>query len=88
MAAEQGAREFLSASPEASEALGHYVESVGFLLADPDILWTTAEKKKVRAWLRDLEAVRLSEIDDVPVQHLAHLLHGLRLIDSNAGRLQ
>ena len=73
---------------EASEALGHYVESLGFLLADQDVNWTTAEKIKIRAWLRDLEMNRLAEIDDAPVQHLAHLLRGLRRIEANADRLQ
>jgi len=73
---------------EASEALGHYVESLSLLLADPDVTRTTAEKTKVCTWLRDLEAVRLADIDEAPVQHLAHLLRGLAQIEANAARLQ
>lgn len=73
---------------EASEALGHYVESVGFLLAEPRIIWTESERTKLIAWLRDLEEVRLREIEEAPVQHLAHLLRGLDRIESNADRLR
>lgn len=72
----------------ASEALSHYVESLGFLLAEPGIRWTKTEKEKVLAWLRDLETVRLVEIDKAPLQHLAHLLRGLRRIEANADRLR
>lgn len=73
---------------EASEALSHYVESLGFLLAEPDVSWTQAEKSRVRAWLRSLERDGLAEIDEVPVQHLAHLLRGLRRVEANANRLR
>ena len=73
---------------QASEALGHYVESLGLLLAEPDVTWTNAEQAKVCAWLRDLETARLAAVDAVPVQHLAHLLRGLTLIEANATRLQ
>jgi hypothetical protein len=73
---------------EASEALGHYVESLGLLLAEPGVTWTKAERAKVCSWLRDLETVRLAEIDDAPVQHLAHLRRGLAQIHANAARLE
>ena len=73
---------------DASEALGHYVESLGFLLAEPAVTWTRIEKRKVREWLRDLETVRLIEIDNAPVEHLAHLLPGLVRIEANAARLR
>ena len=73
---------------EASEALGHYVESLSFLLAEPGIAWTKAEKEKVRAWLEDLETVRLVDVRQAPVQHLAHLTRGLERIEANADRLQ
>lgn len=73
---------------DASEALSHYVESLGFLLAEPDISWTKAEKEKVRMWLHDVATVRLTEISDVPLQHLAHLHRGLTRIEANADRLQ
>jgi hypothetical protein len=72
---------------DASEALGHYVESLGFLLAESDVAWSKAEKAKVLEWLRELETVRFREIDGVPVQHLSHLLLGLRSVESNAARL-
>ena len=73
---------------EASEALGHYVESLGLLLAEPGVSWTNADKTKVCAWLRDLETARLAEVDAVPVQHLAHLVSGLTQIEANKDRLQ
>ena len=72
---------------DASEALGHYVESLGFLLAESDVAWSKAEKAKVLEWLRELETVRFREIDGVPLQHLSHLLLGLRSVESNAARL-
>jgi len=72
----------------ASEALGHYVESLGLLLAEPGVSWTKADKTKVCAWLRDLETARLAEVDAVPVQHLAHLVSGLTQIEANKDRLQ
>jgi hypothetical protein len=73
---------------EVSEALGHYVESVGFLLAEPDIVWSKTEKTKIRRWLRDRGRVLLDGVDEAPVQHLAHLLRGLARIEANAARLQ
>ena len=71
---------------EASEALCHYVDSLGVLMAEPDVTWTSEEEARVRAWLRDVEAVRLAGIDDVPVRHLTHLVRGLVRIEENAGR--
>jgi hypothetical protein len=73
---------------EASEALGHYAESLGLLLAEPGITWTPSDERKVRAWLQELEEVRLAEIGEVPPQHLAHLVRGLALIEANADRLE
>ena len=64
------------------------MESLGVLVSDPGVTWTKAEKAKVWAWLQDLETVRLSDISEVPVQHLSHLLRGLRLIEAGAARLQ
>jgi hypothetical protein len=72
----------------ASEALGHYVESIGFLLAEADVAWSRAERAKVLRWLRKLETEWFREIDGVPVQHLSHLLHGMRFVESNAARLR
>jgi hypothetical protein len=73
---------------EASEALGHYVESLGLLLSGPDIAWSDDEKQQVRDWLEDLETNRLREVEGLPVRHLAHLVRGLRLVEENAARLQ
>ncbi|MFP8875120.1 MAG: hypothetical protein VCB42_11500, partial [Myxococcota bacterium] len=73
---------------EVSEVLGHATESLGLLLAEPAVQWSPAEKAQVRAWLAELETVRLAEIDDVPLQHLAHLRRGLFLIETHAERLQ
>jgi hypothetical protein len=73
---------------EASEALGHYVESLGLLLTEPNIAWSDDEKRQVRDWLDDLETKRLREVEGLPVRHLAHLARGLRLVEENAARLQ
>jgi len=72
---------------EASEAIGHYVESLGFLLAEPGVSWTKPEQAKVCAWIRDLETVRLTQLGEAPVQHLAHLRRGLAKIEANAARM-
>jgi hypothetical protein len=73
---------------EASEALSHYVDSLGFLVADPNVTWTKPEKTQVRAWLGDLETSRQIRINTAPMQHLAHLLRGLERIVAHAERLQ
>jgi len=73
---------------EASEALGHYADSLGFLLAEPRIEWSSAEKRQVLEWLADLEAERFATLDDIPYQHLAHLLRGLRAVESHRARLR
>ena len=64
------------------------MESLGRLLAKSGVTWTRPEKTRVRAWLRELETNWFLELDDVPAQHLAHLLRGLRLVSSNADRLR
>jgi len=46
---------------EVSEALGHYVESLGVLLAEPDVTWTKPEQAKLCAWIQDIEANRLTQ---------------------------
>lgn len=73
---------------EVSEVLGHTAESLGLLLSEPAVDWSPAEKAQVRAWLTELETVQLVELDEVPLQHLAHLRRGLFLIDAHADRLQ
>ena len=59
-----------------------------FLMADPAVTWTPSDETRVRAWLQDLEMVRLVELDTAPVQHVTHLLRGLKRIEANAGRLR
>jgi hypothetical protein len=72
---------------DGSEALAHYVESLGVLLADPSVSWKTIEKEQVKAWLLRLERDSFRDLGAVPLQHQAHLLRGLRLIDTHRDRL-
>ncbi|MGH0034163.1 MAG: hypothetical protein ACQGVK_03960 [Myxococcota bacterium] len=72
---------------EDSEALGHYAESLGLLLAEPDLEWSEDERRRVRGWLEDLETRRLRDVEAVPVQHLSHLVRGLRLVEEHADKL-
>jgi hypothetical protein len=70
-----------------SEAQAHYVESLGVLLADPSVGWQTDEKQQVKAWLLRLDRDSFQNLDAVPLEHQAHLLRGLRLIDAHRDRL-
>jgi hypothetical protein len=70
---------------EASEALGHYVESLGTLLAEPGVTFTVAEMMTVRRWLRELETNWLTDIGEVPLEHLTHLRRGLARIEATTG---
>jgi hypothetical protein len=70
-----------------AEALGHYAESLGLLLREPSVQWSTSERRQVRTWLRDLEAGGYFG-PETPINYVAHLLRGLRLIDDGAGKLQ
>lgn len=71
-----------------SEVLGHHAESLGRLLATPDIAWQPDEKRWVRAWLAALELEHFRELDGIPLQHLSHLLLGLRLTAENGEKLE
>ena len=62
------------------ERLVHYVESLGWLLADPDVVWTADDGARARAWLRKLEDERFADLAGVEAAHLTHLLKGLRAI--------
>jgi hypothetical protein len=73
---------------DGSEALAHYVESLGVLLADPRIHWRGDEKRRLTTWLRRLERDRIRELDHLPLQHQSHLLRGLRLIAAHRDRLE
>jgi hypothetical protein len=68
------------------EALAHYAESLGLLLADPRVAWRPEERGRVRDWLGALER-RLPDLDAAPLAELAHLLRGLRLVDEHRTRL-
>ncbi|MCP3984537.1 MAG: hypothetical protein GY723_09105 [bacterium] len=72
---------------DGSEALGHYAESLGLLLDDAHVTWQPEEKKQVKDWLRKLERDHFHDLDAVPLQHLSHLLKGLRGIRENRTRL-
>jgi hypothetical protein len=76
------------AGDDGSEALAHYVESLGLLVADPDVAWRPDEKRRVTGWLRRLERDRFDDLEPVRLQHLTHLLKGLRLIAEHRTRLE
>lgn len=71
-----------------TEALGHYAESLGLLVADPAVDWSEAERRQARAWLDGLEARGFDDLEAVPIQHLTHLLSGLRAVAAHAERLR
>jgi hypothetical protein len=73
---------------DGNEALGHYVESLGLLVADPNITWQPSEKQRVSDWLRKREQDRFHDLEAVRLPHLAHLLKGLRQIGENRTRLE
>jgi hypothetical protein len=86
LSVELGRTEFGGYEP--AEALGHYTDSLGFLLGSPEITWSADEKRQVRNWLEDLERNRLREVRGLPIAYLTHLLRGLRTIERNQARLQ
>ncbi len=71
----------------ASEALGHYADSLGRLISDDRIHWSPEDAEIVRGWLTSLESTHRSAFEDAPVEHLSHLVRGLRRIEANAARL-
>jgi hypothetical protein len=76
------------AGDDGNEALAHYVESLGLLIADPDVSWRPDEKRRVTGWLQGLERDRFDDLEPVRLQHLTHLLKGLRLIGEHGTRLE
>jgi hypothetical protein len=70
------------------ERLGHYAESLGWLLADPEVTWDATDQAAARAWLRSLEEDRFHDLAAVKGQFLAHLLRGLRTIAAHRDRLE
>jgi hypothetical protein len=73
---------------DATEALGHYADTLGVLLADPRVSWADGERALVATWLAKLDENWPQNLAEVPPQHLAHLLRGLEAIDQNEGRLR
>jgi hypothetical protein len=72
------------------EALvSHYIQSLGYLLTYDRLELSAMQKGQIRAWLgnvvRQLPESRLEVAD---VHELAHALHGLRLIEANASKLE
>ena len=57
-------------------------------MEEPRVEWIAAEKRQSIEWLETLEQDRLTVLDDLPLQHLAHLVKGLRAIEANRARLQ
>jgi hypothetical protein len=72
---------------DGNEVLGHYVESLGVLVADPRVSWTSDEKQQVKRWLRRLERDRFHDLEPIRLQDLTHLLKGLRMIGDHQDRL-
>lgn len=71
-----------------TEELCHHVESLGVLLAEIDLGWTNTQKERAVRWLNQLQSVLLPKLANVPLQHLTHLIRGLRLVAEHAGRLE
>jgi len=72
---------------DGTEVLGHRAESLGLLTANPEIRWSPEERQNVDAWLDALDRGPFHELDGIPLQHLCHLLRGLRLVAASWGRL-
>jgi hypothetical protein len=78
-------REF--SADDAELLLGHYVESLGRLLAEPRVRWSAAEAAQARDWLGWLERTHFEDLAAVAPRHLTHLLLGLRLVREHRARL-
>jgi hypothetical protein len=73
---------------DGNEVLGHYAESLGALVADPEVSWTTGERQQIERWLRRLERDHFQDLEPVRLQELTHLLKGLRRIGDHQHRLE
>jgi hypothetical protein len=76
-----------SFAEEETEVIGHYVQSLGRLLADPSVVWGPDEVRRVRGWLAALDGERFADLGPIPLQHLAHLVAGLRDVSQNRAKL-
>lgn len=72
------------------EALvSHYIQSLGYLLAYDRLELSEAQKARVRAWLANVvRHLPDSRLEVTNVHELAHALHGLRLIERHANKLE
>lgn len=71
----------------ATELLGHRAETLGRLLAADELVWRGRDRRSVRDWLAVLETSGFGDVEEVPLQHLAHLAAGLRSVRRHADRL-
>ena len=69
--------------------VSHYIQSLGYLLSYDRLELSAEQKAQVRAWLGTV--VRYfpdSRLEVADVHELAHALHGLRLIEAHADKLE
>lgn len=76
------------APDDAGLMLGHYAQSLGRLLADERVRWSAEERARVRRWLRWLADAHFRDPAAEDPRALAHLLHGLRLVQAHRARLE
>jgi hypothetical protein len=72
---------------EGSYVLAHYVESLGRLLEAP-LRFSEEEKRRVRAWLAELEERRFPDVTEEPLETLCHLARGLRAVSARRAVLE
>lgn len=70
---------------DATELLAHRAESLGLLLAAPDLPWSEDQQRRVRRWLEELEA---HGFQDLAGEELSHLVVGLRLVRDHRAVLE
>ena len=73
---------------EGSYVLAHYVESLGRLLEAPALRWSAGERRRVRAWLAELEERHFRHVTGEPLETLCHLARGLRAVRAARGALE
>ena len=69
--------------------LSHYIQALGYLLSYERLALSAQEKMQITRWLDGLAGYfpeRLAQVANV--HELAHALHGLRLIQQHAGKLE
>lgn len=69
--------------------LSHYIQSLGYLLSYERLELTREEKVQIKRWLEKLEDYFPGKLDQLKdVHELAHVLHGLRLVQEHEHKLQ